>query len=144
MLGTIEAIINFSTELEDADIYVKLIDVFPENRAAEENDAEGVDFQGYQQMVRQGYIRGRFRESFSQPKPFIPNEKTEVKVPLLEVFYTFKQDHKIMVQIQSSMFPLFGVNPQNYVENIYEATKQDFKASKHKVFNDSKLIFPIK
>ena len=144
MLGEIEAIINFATELQDADLYVKLIDVYPNNRAAEENDMEGIDFRGYQQMVRQGYIRGRFRNSFSQPEPFVPNEKTTVKVPLLEVFYTFKKDHKIMIQIQSSMFPLFGVNPQNYVENIYEATKSDFKASTHKVFNDSKLIFPIK
>ncbi|MFT4602788.1 MAG: putative CocE/NonD family hydrolase, partial [Arenicella sp.] len=144
MLGTIEAIINFSTELEDADIYVKLMDVYPDDRAPEENDAEGINFQGYQQMVRQGYIRGRFRDSFSEPKPFVPNEKTEVKVPLLEVYYTFKKDHKIMIQVQSSMFPLFGVNPQNYVENVYEATKADFKASKHQVFNDSKLIFPIK
>ena len=49
-----------------------------------------------------------------------------------------------MVQIQSSMFPLFDVNPQNYLDDIYQATKDDFKASKHKVFNDSKLIFPIK
>jgi len=144
MSGNIEAIINFSTELEDADLYVKLMDVYPDDREAEENDAEGIDFQGYQQMVRQGYIRGRFRDSFSDPKPFTPNVKTEVKVPLLEVHYTFKKDHKIMVQIQSSMFPLFGVNPQNYIDNVYEATKSDFKASKHKVFNDSRLIFPIK
>jgi uncharacterized protein len=144
MSGNIEAIINFSTELEDADLYVKLMDVYPEDRTPEENDAEGINFQGYQQMVRQGYIRGRFRGSFSHPKPFNPGEKTEVRVPLLEVYYTFKKDHKIMVQIQSSMFPLFGVNPQNYVDNVYEATKSDFKASKHKVFNDSKLIFPIK
>ena len=144
MLGEIKAIINFATELEDADIYVKLIDVYPSNRAKEENDTQGVDFQGYEQLVRQGYIRGRFRDSFTDPKPFVPNEKTEVVVPLLEVFYTFKKDHKIMVQIQSSMFPLFGVNPQNYVDNIYEATKADFKSSTHKVYNDSKLIFPIK
>jgi putative CocE/NonD family hydrolase len=144
MLGEIQAIINFATDLQDADLYVKLIDVYPADRAKEDNDMEGVNFQGYEQMVRQGYIRGRFRESFSEPKPFISNKKTTVIVPLIEVFYTFKKDHKIMVQIQSSMFPLFGVNPQNYVENVYEATKANFKASTHKVFNDSKLIFPIK
>lgn len=144
MLGTIEAILQFSTSLQDADLYVKLMDVYPDDRAPEENDMEGVNFQGYQQMVRQGYIRGRFREDFSSPKPFVPNEKTEVKVPLLEVFYTFKKGHRIMVQVQSSMFPLFGVNPQKWVDNIYEATKDDFKSSTHRIFNDSKLIFPIR
>lgn len=144
VLGEVQALINFSTSLEDADIYVKIIDVYPDNRAAEENDREGIDFMGYQQLVRVGYIRGRYRDSFSEPKPFIANEPTLVKVPLIEVYHTFKQGHKIMVQIQSSMFPLFDMNPQNYVDDIYQATKEDFKASKHKVFNDSKLIFPIK
>mgnify|MGYP000710298525 CR=1 FL=1 len=144
ILGEIQALINFSTNLEDADLYVKLIDVYPYNRAKEENDMEGVDFQAYQQLVRMGYIRGRYRNSFSNPEPFVSNQKTVVKVPLLEVFYTFKAGHQIMVQIQSSMFPLFDMNPQHYVEDIYKATKEDFKTSKHKVFNDSKLIFPIK
>ena len=144
LFGEVEALISFATSLQDADIYVKIIDVYPEDRKPEENDLEGIDFRGYQQLVRVGYIRGRFREGFNNPKPFISNEKTLVKVPLLEVFHTFQKGHKIMVQIQSSMFPLFDMNPQNYVENIYEATKSDFKTSKHKVFNDSKLIFPIK
>jgi len=142
--GTIEAIIQFSTALQDADLYVKIMDVYPDDRPAQENDMEGIDFQGYQQMVRQGYIRGRFREDFTHPKPFVSNEKTTVNVPLLEVYYTFKKGHRIMVQFQSSMFPLFGVNPQKWVDNVYEATKADFESSIHRVYNDSKLIFPIK
>jgi putative CocE/NonD family hydrolase len=142
--GEIKALIEFSTALEDADIYVKIIDVFPNDRDFEETDLEGVNMQNYQHLVRVGYIRGRYRDSFINPEPFKSNRKTTVEVPLLDVFHTFRKDHRIMIQIQSSMFPLFDVNPQQYISDIYKATKEDFSSSKHKVFNDSRIIFPIK
>jgi hypothetical protein len=105
---------------------------------------EEIDYQGYERVIRIGYIRARYRESFVKGTPLTPNEKTQIIVPLLEIYHTFKKDHRIMVQIQSSMFPLFDVNPQNYVEDIYQATKSDFKSSVHRVYNDSKIILPIK
>jgi uncharacterized protein len=144
VFGEIKAIINFATNLGDADVYVKIIDVYPDDRSPEEHDVEEIDYQGYQRVIRIGYIRGRFRESFEGGKPFVSNEKTEITVHLLEVFHTFKKDHRIMVQVQSSMFPLFDMNPQNYVEDIYQATKADFKTSVHRVYNDSKIVLPIK
>ena len=142
--GEIQAYINFATSLEDADVFVKIIDVYPEDRSPEDYDLEGNDYQGYERVIRIGYIRGRYRESFEEGKPFIPNEKTLVKVPLLEVYHTFKKDHRIMIQVQSSMFPLFDMNPQQYVEDIYQATKEDFKPSVHRVYSDSKIVLPIK
>ncbi len=143
VLGEIKAQIEFATDHEDADLYVKVIDVYPEDRTAESTDLDSVDYQGYQRLVRVGYIRGRYRETFERGKPFVPGEKTRVNVPLLEVFHTFKKGHKIMVQVQSSMFPLFDVNPQNYVDDIYKAERSDFEKAKHQIFYDSRVILPI-
>lgn len=143
VLGEIKALINFATDHEDADIYVKVIDIYPDDRPSEDTDKEGINYQGYERLVRLGYIRGRYRESFESGKPFAPNEKTEVAVPLLEVYHTFKKGHRIMVQVQSSMFPLFDLNPQQYIEDIYTAKKSDFQKATHKVFSDSKIILPV-
>lgn len=141
--GVINAIIQFSTDHEDADLFVKVIDVLPMDRKPEETDAEGVKMNGYQKLVRLGYIRGRYRESFEEGKPFIQNEKTSVNVPLLDVHHTFKKGHRIMIQVQSSMFPLFDLNPQNWVDSIYEADVQDFQKAFHKVYGSSSITLPI-
>lgn len=143
VLGEIDALINFATDHQDADLYVKVIDVYPEDRQPEENDIDSINYQGYQRLVRVGYIRGRYRESFEQGKPFTPGTKTPVKVPLLEVFHTFKKGHKVMIQVQSSMFPLFDINPQRYVEDIYQARKSDFEPATHQVFHDSRIVLPV-
>ena len=141
--GIIKALIDFSTDHEDADIYVKVIDVLPMDRPRLETDAPGLKMNGYQKLVRLGYIRGRFRDGFNDPKPFKMNKKTRVDVPLLEVRHTFLPGHRIMIQIQSSMFPLFELNPQNYVENTFEAELEDFEPALHKVFSTSKIVFPV-
>lgn len=141
--GEIEALIQFATDHKDADIYVKVIDVFPMDRTPEETDKKGVKMNGFQHLVRAGYIRGRYRESFEAPKAFKAKRKTAVKVPLLEILHTFKKGHRIMIQVQSSMFPLFDLNPQNYVQNIYEATDSDFESAIHSVYGDSKIILPL-
>ena len=141
--GVIRALIDFSTDHKDADLYVKVIDVLPMDREPDSKDTEGVKMNGYQKLVRVGYIRGRYRESFSDPKPFNRNKKTTVEVPLLEVCHTFEKGHKIMIQVQSSMFPLFDLNPQNYVNNIYEAERSDFEKATHKVYGSSKILFPV-
>lgn len=144
VLGEIKALIDFATDHKDADIYVKIIDVYPMDRIPQETDLPDVKMNGYQQLVRAGYIRGRYRESYEVGKPFVPNQKTTVDVPLLDVYHTFKKGHQIMVQIQSSWFPAFDLNPQNYVEDIYKADKEDFAVAMHKVFATSKIDLPIK
>jgi predicted acyl esterase len=141
--GIIKALIDFSTDHGDADIYVKIIDILPMDRERLETDAPGLKMNGYQKLVRLGYIRGRYREGFDTPKPFKKNKKTTVDVPLLEVRHTFLPGHRIMIQIQSSMFPLFDINPQNYVENIFEAELEDFEPALHKVFGTSRVVLPV-
>jgi len=144
VLGEIKAIIDFATNLGDADLYVKIIDVYPMDRKPLDTDPEGVKMNGYQQLVRAGYIRGRYRDGFDKGVPITPNAKTSVGVPLLDIFHTFKKGHKMMIQIHSSWFPLFDLNPQNYVEDVYKAKRQDFAVAMHKVFATSRIVLPIK
>lgn len=141
--GEIKALLEFATDHEDADLYVKVIDVFPIDREPEETDLPDVKMNGFQHLVRCGYIRGRYRDSYSEPKPFVKNEKTLVGVPLLEVMHTFKEGHRIMIQVQSSMFPLFDLNPQKYVENIYTAQDSDFESAQHTIYGGSRIEFPV-
>lgn len=141
--GKIKALLDFATDHQDADLYVKIIDVLPMDRIPEETDAEGLKMNGYQKLVRLGYIRGRYRETFEEGKPFIPSQQARVDVPLLDVHHTFKPGHRIMVQVQSSLFPLFDINPQNWVDNIYEAEETDFEKAKHEIYGSSKVVLPV-
>ncbi|MDB2656418.1 CocE/NonD family hydrolase [Crocinitomicaceae bacterium] len=141
--GEIKALIDFATDHQDADVYVKIIDVLPMDRQPDSTDVPGVKMNGYQKLVRVGYIRSRFRDDFSAPVPFESNVKDEVDVPLIEVRHTFQKGHRIMIQVQSSMFPLFDLNPQNYVENIYEAEKEDFEKAEHTVYGSSRILLPV-
>ena len=86
-------------------------------------------------MVRSEIIRGRFRNNYEKPEPFVPNEITTVDLPLQDLFHTFKRGHRIMVQVQSSWFPLFDRNPQSWVDNIFEADEDDFISQTHRVYH---------
>lgn len=141
--GKIEAILQFATDHEDADLYVKIIDVYPMDRRPQREDKVGIKMNGYQQLVRAGYIRGRYRNSFEKPEKFNRKEKTEVNVPLIEVFHTFKKGHRIMIQIQSSMFPLFDINPQKWVDNVYEAKPEEFQRAWHLIYSDTEFRLPV-
>lgn len=110
----------------DADFIVKLIDVYPQNHPEYEHNPKNVTMGGYQQMVRSEVFRGRFRNSFEKPEPFIPGRQTDVVVPLQDVLHTFKKGHRIMIQIHSTWFPYIDRNPQKYVDNIYKAEDKDF------------------
>jgi predicted acyl esterase len=90
-------------------------------------------------MVRSEVIRGRFRNSFSDPEPFVPNEPTEVNFQLQDILHTFKKGHKIQIQIQSTWFPLIDRNPQKYVDNIYEAEESDFIKATQRVYSSSTI-----
>lgn len=94
-------------------------------------------------MVRSEVMRGRFRNNMSAPEPFVPNQKTAVNIKLQDVCHTFKKGHKIQIQIQSTFFPYIDVNPQTYVDNIFEAKAEDFKTQTHKVYNDSSIEFSV-
>lgn len=120
--GPVIADLWTSLSTTDADFVVKLIDVFPDTLKGEEN---GVPLGGYQMLVRGEIFRGRYRESFENPKAFEPNVVTNVKFELPDVSHTFLPGHKLMVQVQSSWFPLADRNPQQFI-NIYEAKDEDF------------------
>jgi uncharacterized protein len=121
----------------DADFVVKLIDVYPDTHPDYEHNAKNVKMGGYQQLVRNEVFRGRFRNSFEKPEPFVPGEVTDVNVPLQDVLHTFKKGHKIMIQIHSTWFPYIDRNPQKYVDNIYKADEKDFIKSTIKVYGSS-------
>jgi hypothetical protein len=118
-----------------SDWVVKLIDVFPPDApnapGARRNDRP---MAGYQMMVRSEVIRGRFRNSYEKPEPFEPNKPTHVELELQDVLHTFQAGHRIMVQIQSTWFPLVDRNPQKYVPNIFEAKEEDFIATTQRVY----------
>jgi putative CocE/NonD family hydrolase len=123
LLGPLTAKLYVSISGTDADFVVKLIDVSPDG------------FQP-QQLVRAEVLRGKFRNSFEKPEPFVPNQPTQVNLQLNDVAHTFLKGHKIMIQIQSSWFPLVDRNPQQFM-NIPTAQDSDFKKETITVLHDA-------
>ncbi|MGD0035883.1 MAG: CocE/NonD family hydrolase [Bacteroidota bacterium] len=136
--GPLTAHLKVSTTEGDADWVVKLIDVYPDDAPDNPTTRAGMKMSGYQQMVRSEVIRGRFRKSYENPVPFQPGEIEDVNLELQDVLHCFKKDHKIMIQIQSTWFPLVDLNPQKYVKNIYEARSEDFVKATHRVYHKPK------
>ncbi|QCR24803.1 X-Pro dipeptidyl-peptidase [Pontibacter sp. SGAir0037] len=134
LAGEILAQLKVATTGSDADWVVKLIDVYPDDAPANPH-MPGKAMGGYQQMVRSELMRGRFRNSFEKPEPFTPNQVTNVDVALMDVLHTFKKGHRIMVQVQSTWFPLVDRNPQKFVDNIFEANEEDFIKATHQVYH---------
>jgi len=143
--GPIEVSLFVSTTGTDSDFIVKLIDVYP-NDAPDPNEkpeeTEGPDpkpkpvytkMGGYQQLVRGEPMRGKFRTSFEKPEPFEPDVPARVAFSMPDVFHTFKRGHRVMVQVQSTWFPLVNLNPQK-LTNIYTATEADFQRATQRVY----------
>ena len=118
--GEVNAHLFASTSGTDADWIVKLIDVFPDW------DSTSFKMSGYQFPVTMEVFRGKFRKSFSKPEPIVPGKPEEYKINLHQVNHMFKKGHKIMIQIQSSWFPMIDRNPQKFLPNIFEAKESDF------------------
>lgn len=133
LAGPIEASLWVSTTGTDADFVVKVIDVWPVDAADPEPNPTNVHLAGYQQLVRAEVMRGKFRSSFERPEAFKPNEPALVKFTLPDVCHTFRPGHRMMVQVQSSWFPLVDRNPQTFVD-IHKATEADFRTATHRVF----------
>ncbi len=131
--GPIWPSLYVSTSGTDSDWIVKVIDVFPDDAPDLEPNPRGVEQGGYQMLVRGDVLRGKFRESLAEPVPFTPNEVTEVTFELQDVLHTFKKGHRIMVQIQSTWFPLIDRNPQTFVD-IFHATEDDFQKATQRVY----------
>lgn len=149
LAGPVIADLMTSISTTDADFVVKLIDVFPDDFKYPD-DIKGNDknypMGGYQMLVRGEIMRGRFRNSFEKPEAFVPGKISEVKWELPDVAHTFLKGHRIMIQIQSSWFPLADRNPQKFV-NIYKADDSDFQKATIRIYHDqahaSKIILPV-
>jgi putative CocE/NonD family hydrolase len=154
LAGVVTADLKVSISNTDADFVVKLIDVFPDDFKYENEtkrnslrDAEDAyPMGGYEMLVRGEIMRGKFRNSFSTPEAFKPNKVEEVKFDLPDVAHTFKKGHRLMIQIQSSWFPLADRNPQKFM-NIYEADDSDFQKEiirvYHDALNSSNIVLPV-
>jgi putative CocE/NonD family hydrolase len=139
LTGPVTADLYVSVSGTDADFVVKLIDVLPDD-AADEN---GKNVAGMQRLVRAEVLRGKFRNSFSKPEPFVPGKITRVTYQLNDIAHCFKKGHKVMVQIQSSWFPLVDRNPQKFM-NIAKADDKDFTPATIRIYHDAKHPSAIK
>jgi uncharacterized protein len=135
-----------STSGTDSDFDVKIIDVYPTDFPNPNPNPKEVEMGGYQQLLRGEPFRGKFRNSFQRPEPFVPGQPTAINFSLPDINHTFGRGHRIMVQIQSSWFPLVDRNPQKFV-NIPDATEADFQKATERVYhskqNASAIELPV-
>lgn len=139
--GEITAHLFASTTGSDADWIVKLIDVYPED------NPENWDMAGYQLMVSNEVFRGRYRQSFEKPEPITPDAVLEYSFGLHTQSYSFRKGHRVMVQVQSTWFPIIDRNPQTFVPNIFAAKAADFKTATHRIYRStqypSRVTLPV-
>ena len=139
--GDIVADLFASTTGSDADWIVKLIDVYPEEYSPDPK------LGGYQLIIADEVFRGRFRNSFEKPVPIVPNQVTEYKIDLHTNDHAFLKGHRIMVQVQSTWFPIIDRNPQTFVENIFKATERDYEPATQHVYRSaqypSHVVVPV-
>jgi putative CocE/NonD family hydrolase len=153
LAGNIVADLLTSISTTDADFVVKVIDVFPDDfkypdaqKQAGRDAGGSYPMGGYEMLVRGDIMRGRFRNSFAAPEAFKPNKPERVKFVLPDVAHTFRKGHRLMIQVQSSWFPLIDRNPQKFVD-IYHADESDFRKATirihHDAVNSSSILLPI-
>ncbi len=153
--GEVAADLFASTSGSDADVVVKLIDVYPEDAQANAWDPEagprpgeyGRSVNGYELPVAMEVRRGRYLTSYEHPRPLAPNTPIEWKIPLRDRDHVFLKGHRLMVQVQSTWFPLIDRNPQKFVPSIYGATAADFVKATQRVYCSaslpSHLVLPV-
>ncbi len=139
--GNLLAVLSAATSGTDSDWVVKLIDVYPESYPSDPK------MSGYQLMMANDVFRGRFRNSVEKPEAVKPNEVNKYSIDLHAINHVFRKGHKIMVQVQSTWFPIIDRNPQKYVQNIFEATASDFQIATQKIHrsvsNPSYIQLPV-
>ena len=139
--GDIVADLFASTTGSDADWIVKLIDVYPEEYSPDPK------LGGYQLIIADEVFRSRFRKSFEKPEPIVPNQVIEYKIDLHTNDHAFLKGHRIMVQVQSTWFPVIDRNPQTFVENIFKATERDYRPATQRIYrsaqHSSHMVVPV-
>ena len=143
LTGPVLADLLTSTTGTDADYVVKLIDVFPDDYPNPVPNPKNITMAGYEMLVRGEIFRGKFRNSFEKPEPFIPGKVTEVKYHLPDVAHTFKKGHRLMIQVQNSWFPLGDRNPQKFMD-IYHAKDSDFQKATIRIYHSAQFKSGVK
>jgi hypothetical protein len=138
MMGPVKADLFISSTGSDYDIVVKLIDVYPDTLNRDYYDEPFTEKAGFQQLVRTEIFRVKYRKSYEYPEPITPNEIENIQINLNDVSHCFLPGHRIMVQIQSSMFPLYDRNPQIFM-NIYEAKKEDYQKAEIRIYRSKEF-----
>lgn len=141
--GPIMADLYVSTTGTDADWVVKLIDVYPDDAPDNQANPDEVRMGGFQMLLAGDVIRSKFRNSYTHPQPLVPGQVVRIEFSLLDKHHTFKEGHRIMVQIQSSWFPLIDRNPQVFLP-IPEAKEEDFQIATHRVYHSPRYPSSIK
>jgi putative CocE/NonD family hydrolase len=134
--GPLKASLHVTTTGTDSDFIVKLIDVYPGDYPDGEGQRLGLRMGGYQQLLRGEPFRGKFRHGFDKPEPFTPGKLDKVEFTMPGIFHTFRRGHRIMVQVQSTWFPLCDLNPQQFM-HIYDAKRSDFQKATERVFRSA-------
>ena len=144
--GRLRANLFVSTTGTDADFIVKLIDVLPDDEPNPDPNPRNFQMGGFERMVRAEVFRGKFRNSYEIPQPFTPGKIEEVSFDLNEIAHVFKKGHRIMVQVQSTWFPIIDRNPQKFMK-IPEANENDFQKATIRIYHDalhpSNIVLPI-
>lgn len=136
--GPITATLNVSTTGTDSDFIAKLIDVYPGDAPDPKPNPQNVHMGGYQMLLAGDILRAKFRNSFTNPEPMVPDRVTSLKFPLGDKYHTFLKGHRIMVQVQSTWFPMFDRNPQKFVD-VYHAKDSDYQKATQKVYRSAQL-----
>jgi putative CocE/NonD family hydrolase len=131
--GSVAAKLFAATTGSDADWVVKLIDVYPEKVE------EDWKLSGFELMVADEIFRGRYRNSYEKPEAITPNQVTPFSVSLHSTNHVFKKGHRMMVQVQSTWFPLYDRNPQKFVPNIFEAKEADYQKATQTIFRSKQF-----
>jgi putative CocE/NonD family hydrolase len=143
LAGPLSARLHVSTSGTDSDFVVKLIDVYSNDFPNPDPNPAKVQMAGYQQLVRGDVMRGKFRNSYEKPEPFTPDQATAVNWTMPDVFHTFRRGHRIMIQIQSSWFPLVDRNPQTFC-NVNTATEGDFHKATERIYHSAQAASQLR
>lgn len=143
LAGPVAPLLFVSTTGTDSDFVVKLIDVYPNDASDPNPNPTQVHMGGYQQLVRGDPFRGKFRNSFEKPEPFVPGKMVKIDWQSADVYHSFRRGHRIMVQIQSSWFPLIDRNPQKFVE-IPKARPEDYQKATERVYRSAKAASALR
>ena len=134
--GPITANLQVSTTGTDSDFVVKLIDVYPGDAPDPKPNPQNVHMGGFQMLLAGDILRAKFRNSFTNPEPMVPDKVTRLEFPLGDKYHTFLKGHRIMVQVQSTWFPMFDRNPQRFVD-IYHVKDSDYQKATEKVYRSA-------